>query len=204
MAEDVEGRELAKGKTGEQTRVRTQCRNALQRALDRRRQAARRDHVKPMTVLWPQVYDINRLREAYDGLNRDAAPGVDGQTWAAYGENLEANLRDLSDRRKRGAYHARPVKRVYIPKPEGRQRPIGIPALEDKSVQRATVEVLHAIDEGEFRGFSSGFRPGRSPHDARDAVTVGIEKRHVNWVLDADIRGCLDSTTYSPCRQLTR
>ena len=142
MAEDVEGRELAKGKTGEQTRVRTQCRSALQRALDRIRQAARRDHAKPMTALWHHVYDINRLREAYDGLNRDAAPGVDGQTWAAYGENLEANLRDLSDRLKRGAYHARPVKRVYIPKPDGRQRPIGIPALEDKIVQRATVEVL--------------------------------------------------------------
>lgn len=112
MAEDVEGRELAKGKTGAQTRVRTQCRSALQRALDRIRQAARREHVKPMTALWHHVYDINRLREAYDGLNRDAAPGVDGQTWAAYGENLEANLRDLSDRLKRGAYHARPVKRV--------------------------------------------------------------------------------------------
>jgi len=154
MADDVEGRELAKGKTGEQTRVRTQRRGALQRALDRLRQAARRDHAPPLTALWPHVYDINRLREAYEGLNRDAAPGVDGQTWAAYGENLETNLRDLSDRLKRGPYHARPVKRVYIPKPDGRQRPIGIPALEDKIVQRATVEVLNAIYEGEFRGFS--------------------------------------------------
>src|SRR5262249_32366801 len=165
-AEDVEGRELAKGKTDEHPRVRTQRRSALQRALDRRRHAARREHAKPLTALWHHVDDINRLREAYDGLNRDAAPGVDGQTWAAYGENLEANLRDLSDRLKRGAYHARPVKRVYIPQPDGRQRPIGIPALEDKIVQRATVEVLNAIYEGEFRGFSSGFRPGRSPHDA--------------------------------------
>ena len=109
MAEDVEGRELAKGKTGEQPRVRTQRRSALQRALDRRRQAARRDHEKPLTALWHHVYDINRLREAYHGLKRDAAPGVDGQTWAAYGENLEAKLQDVSDRLKRGAYHARPV-----------------------------------------------------------------------------------------------
>jgi retron-type reverse transcriptase len=192
MAEDVEGRELAKGKTGEQTRVRTQRRSALQRALDRLRQAARRDYAKPLTALWHHVYDINRLREAYDGLNRDAAPGVDGQTWAAYGENLEANLRDLSDRLKRGEDHARPVERVYIPKPDGRQRPIGIPTREDTIVQRATVAVLNAIYEGAFRGFSSGFRPGRSPHDALDAVTVGLEKRHVNWVRDADIRGFFD------------
>jgi RNA-directed DNA polymerase len=138
-----------------------------------------------------------RLREAYDGLNRDAAPGVDGQTWAAYGENLEANLRDLSDRLKRGGYHARPVERVYIPKPDGRQRPIGIPTLEDKIVQRATVAVLNAIYEEEFRGFSYGFRPGRSPHDALDAVTVGIEKRNVNWVLDADIRGFFDAIDHA-------
>ena len=197
MAEDVEGRELAKGKTDEQTRVRTQRRSALQRALDRLRQAARRDHAKPLTALWHHVYDINRLREAYDGLNRDAAPGVDGQTWAAYGENLEANLRDVSDRLKRGAYPARPVERVYIPKPDGRQRPIGIPTLEDTIVQRATVEVLNAIYEGDFRGFSYGFRPGRSPHDALDAVTVGIEKRHVNWVLDADIRGFFDAIDHA-------
>jgi RNA-directed DNA polymerase len=151
MAEDVEGRGLAKGKTDEQTRVRTQCRRALQRALDRLRQAARRDHAKPLTALWHHVYDVNRLREA------------------AYGENLEAHLQDLSDRLERGAYHARPVERVYIPKPDGRQRPSGIPTLEDKIVQRATVAVLNAIYEGEFRGFSSGFRPGRSPHDALDA-----------------------------------
>jgi RNA-directed DNA polymerase len=161
------------------------------------RQAARRDHAKPLTALWHHVYDINRLREAYDGLNHDAAPGVDGQTWAAYGENLEANLRDLSDRLKRGGYHARPVERVYIPKPDGRQRPIGIPTLEDKLVQRATVEVLNAIYEGAFRGFSYGFRPGRSPHEALDAVTVGIEKRNVNWVLEADIRGFFDAIDHA-------
>jgi len=150
-----------------------------------------------LTALWHHVYDIHRLREAYHGLHREAAAGGDGQTWAAYGEHLEGNLRDLSDRLKRGGYHARPVKRVYIPKPDGRQRPIGISTLEDTIVQRATVEVLNAIYEEEFRGFSYGFRPGRSPHDALDAVTVGIEKRNVNWVLDADIRGFFDAIDHA-------
>lgn len=196
-AEAVEGRELAKGKTGEPTRVRTQRRSARPRALDRRRQAARRDPAKPLTALWHHGDDIHRLREAYTGLNRDAAPGVAGQAWAASGATLEANLWDLSDRLKRGASHARPVKRVSIPQPDGRQRPIGIPALEDTSVQRATGEVLNAIYEGELRGFSDGFRPGRSPHDALEAVTVGIEKRHVNWVLDADIRGFCDALDHA-------
>src|SRR5262245_23776580 len=111
-AEAVEGRELAKGKPGEQTRVRTQGRSALKHALDRIRAAARRNRVRPLTALWHHVYDIDRLREAYYGLNRDAAPGIDGQTWAAYGEALEANLWDLSDRLKRGVYHAQPVERV--------------------------------------------------------------------------------------------
>ena len=196
-AEAVEGRELAKGKQGEHTRVRTQCRSALQRALDRIRTAARQNRGRPLTALWHHVYDIGRLREAYYGLNRDAAPGLDGQTWAAYGANLEANLRDLSDRLKRGAYHAQPVERVYIPKLDGRPRPIGIPTLEDKIVQRATVEVLNAIYEGDFLGFSYGFRPGRSPHNALDAVTVGIEKRSINWVLDADIRGFFDAIDHA-------
>jgi retron-type reverse transcriptase len=194
-AEAVEGRALAQGKTGEQTRVRTQRRSALQRALDRIRQAARRDHAKPLPALWHHGDDLNRLREAYDGLNREAAPGVDGQTWAASGENLEAKLRALSDRLKRGGYHARPGERVSIAQPDGRQRPIGIPTLEDTSVQRATVAVLNAIYEEALRGCSSGFRPGRSPPDARDAVTVGMEKRQVNWVLDADIRGFFDSAS---------
>jgi RNA-directed DNA polymerase len=192
-AEVVEGRELAKGKAVEQTRVRTQCRSALPRALDRIRAAARKDRTRRLTALWHHVYDIDRLREAYHGLNRDATPGVDGQTWAAYGDNLEANLRDLADRLKRGTYHASPVERVYIPKPDGRQRPIGIPTLEDKIAQRATVAVLNAIYEGDFLGFSYGFRPGRSPHEALDAVTVGIEKRSINWGLDADIRGFFEA-----------
>jgi RNA-directed DNA polymerase len=196
-AEAVEGRELAKGKTGEHSRVRTPCRRALHRALDRRRQAARRDHAKPLTALWHHVYDVNRLREADDGRNRAAAPGVDGQTGAASGEHLESKLRALSDRLKRGAYHARPVERGDSPKPDGRQRPIGIPTLEDTSVQRAPVEVLTASDEGECRGCSSGCRPGRSPHEALDAVTGGLEKRPVPWGLDADIRGGLDAIDHA-------
>ncbi len=191
-AEVVEGRGLAKGNLGGCNRDRTQCRDTLQQALDWVRQAARRARIL-LTALWHHVYDIDRLREAYYGVNRRAAPGVDGATWAAYGGGLEANLRDLSGRLERGGYHAQPVQRVYIPKPDGRERPIGIPTLEDKIVQRATVEVLNAVYEEAFLGFSYGFRPGRNPHDALDAVTVGIEKRNINWVLDADIRGFFDT-----------
>src|SRR5262247_4098046 len=191
-AEVVEGRELAKVNSAQQHRGRTQCRAALSRALDRVRQAAK-DSAKRLTALWHHVHATARLREAYYSLNHDAAPGVDGQTWAAYGEQLESNLRDLADRLKRGAYQAPPVERVYIPKADGRQRPIGKPTLEDKIVQRATVEVLNAIYEQEFLGFSYGARPGRSPHHALDAVTVGIEKRSSNWVLDTDIRGFDDA-----------
>ena len=118
-----------------------------------------------------------------------AAPGVDGVTWADYGQDLEDNLRDLHARVHQGSYRARPSRRVYIPKPDGRQRPLGIAALEDKLLQRAVVEVLNAIYEADFLGFSYGFRPGRRQHDALDALAVGIEKRKVNWILDADIRG---------------
>src|SRR5262249_30212599 len=118
-------------------------------------------------------------------LKRDAAAGVDGQTWHSYGQTLEANLQGLSDRLKRGAYRARPVRRAYIPKTDWRQRPLGVPAFEDKIVQRAVVEVLNAIYETDFLGFSYGFRPGRRPHHALDALTVGIDTKKVNWVLDA-------------------
>ena len=179
-AEVGEGRELAKGNAGQHNRVRTPCRVALSRALDRVRQAAKESGER-LTALWHHVYAIDRRREAYNRLNHDAAPGGDGQTWATYGEHLETNLRGLSDRLKRGAYQAPPVARVSIPKADGRQRPIGKPTLEDNIVQRATVEVLNAIDEQEFRGFSYGARPGRSPHQALDAVTVGMEKRNINW-----------------------
>ena len=146
------------------------------------------------TALLHHVYHIEHLRAAYHALKRDAAPGIDGETWKHYGEALEANLADLSGRLKRGAYRAKPVKRTYIPKADGRQRPLGIPTLEDKIVQRTTVEVLNAIYETDFLGFSYGFRPGRSPHNALDALYAGLLTKKVNWVLDADIRGYLVAT----------
>ena len=140
----------------------------------------------------------NTLRRAYLSLKREAAPGVDGETWRHYGEELEKNLRDLTDRLKRGAYRAKPVRRVYIPKADGRQRPLGVTSLEDKIVQRAAVEVLNAIYETDFLGFSYGFRPGRSPHHALDALYTGLLTRKVNWVLDLDIKGFLDPSTQCP------
>jgi len=139
------------------------------------------------------VYNVERLKKAYEGLNRKGAAGVDQVTWKEYGERLEENLEDLSGRLQRGAYRARPVRRVYIPKSDGRQRPLGVPALEDKIVQSATAEVLNAVYEQDFVGFSYGFRPGRSQHNALDAVSVGILGRKVSWVLDADIRGYFDA-----------
>lgn len=192
-AEGVEERSSAKGNSGEQNRPRAQTRRVLRQALERVREAAVRDRELRFTNLWFHVCDVERLREAYLALKRDAAPGVDGVTWREYGKLLDENLRDLSDRLKSGAYRAKPVKRVYIPKPDGRQRPLGVTALEDKIAQRATVEVLNAVYETDFLGFSYGFRPGRSAHQALDALAVGIQTRSVNWVLDADIRGFFDS-----------
>jgi RNA-directed DNA polymerase len=165
----------------------------LQNALQRIRQAACRDKGLRFTALWHHVYNFDRLRKAYFGLKRNAAPGVDGETWQHYSESLEANLRNLAGRLKRGAYRAKPVRRAYIPKPDGRQRSLGVTALEDKIVQRTVVEVLNAIYETDFLGFSYGFRPGRNPHNALDALYVGIMRKKVNWVLDADIRGFFDA-----------
>jgi RNA-directed DNA polymerase len=187
--EAVEGRGLAKGNSHERNAFRTQSRGDAPSALERVRQAATRDRKQRFTALLHHVYDIECLRKAYLALKRDAAAGVDGETWQRYGENLEDNLRELSERLKREAYRAKPVRRVYIEKTDGRLRPLGVPALEDKVVQRAVVEVLNAIYETDFLGFSYGFRPGRSQHNALDALTVGIERRSVSWVLDADIRG---------------
>jgi group II intron reverse transcriptase/maturase len=131
--------------------------------------------------------DLARLRAAFWAIRPQAAPGIDGVTWDAYGADLEKNLLDLHQRLQQGRYRASPSRRVYIEKADGRQRPLGIATLDDKVVQRAVVEVLNAIYEGDFLGFSYGFRPGRSPHHALDALTVGIERRRVNFVLDADI-----------------
>jgi RNA-directed DNA polymerase len=193
VAEGPEGRGLAKGNLLQQNAPRTQCRPSAPSALERVRLAAARDRKMRFTALLHQVYALPTLRAAYFSLKREAAAGVDGETWRHYGERLEENLRDLADRVKRGAYRAQPVRRVYIPKPDGRQRPLGVTALEDKLLQRATVEVLNAIYETDFLGFSYGFRPGRSPHHALDALYAGLLTRKVNWVLDLDIRGFFDS-----------
>lgn len=191
--EEGEGKSPTEGNPRQRNRGRAQHRAPLQQALDRIRQAARKDRKQRFTTLWHHVYNINRLREVYFSLKRKSAPGVDGETWRSYGENLEENLLDLSERLRRGAYRAQPVLRIYIPKPDGRQRPIGIPALEDKIAQKATAQVLGAIYEEDFLGFSYGFRPKRHQHHALDAVTVGITRRKVGWVLDADIRGFFDA-----------
>jgi len=148
---------------------------------------ARKDRDVRFTALLHHV-DVDRLREAYRAISPNAAPGVDGVTWWDYGLDLEANLRDLRARVQWGAYRATPSRRVFIPKPDGRLRPLGIAALEDKILQRAVVEVLNAVYEQDFLGFSYGFRPGRGQHDALDALAVAIERRRVNWLLDADIR----------------
>lgn len=192
-AEVVEERRPAKGNLAQQTMRRTQSRERMQQALERVRQAAVKDKELKFTTLLHHVYDIDRLREVYLRLRRNAAPGVDGETWRHYGEVLDENLQDLSERLRRGAYRAKPVRRVYILKASGGQRPLGVPALEDKIVQGAMVEVLTAIYEADFLGFSYGFRPKRGQHQALDALCVGIERSRVGWVLDADIRGFFDA-----------
>lgn len=196
-AEVVEGRGRAKGNLPERNALRTQSRVGAPSALERVRQAARRDKKQRFSALLHHVYDIERLRTAYLALKRDAAAGIDGETWRHYQGNLEENLRDLSGRLKRGAYRASPVRRVFIPKSDGRQRPLGVPVLEDKIVQRAVVEVLNAICEEDFLGFSYGFRPQRSPHQALDALAVGITTKKVNWVLDADLRNFFDTLKHA-------
>ncbi len=186
-AEAGEERRLAKGNTDSSARPGHWAGSGVSQGLDRVRQAARRDKEARFTALLHHV-TVERLRWAYWAISPKAAPGVDGVTWDAYGQELEGNLRDLHERVHSGRYRARPSRRAYIPKADGRQRPLGIAALEDKIVQRAVVEVLNAIYETDFRGFSYGFRPGRKPHDALDALSAGIERKKVNWVLDADIR----------------
>jgi RNA-directed DNA polymerase len=186
-AEVVEGRGPAKGNAASETRPGRRAGVSAPSELGRVRQAAQRDRRARFTALLHHV-SLDRLRAAYLALRPQAAAGVDGVTWRDYGRDLEANLRDLHGRVQRGGYRPRPSRRAYIPKADGRLRPLGIAALEDKILQRAVVEVLNAIYETDFLGFSYGFRPGRSPHDALDALAVGIKRRRVNWVLDADIR----------------
>ena len=189
----MKGRGRTEGNPRQQNASRTQRRSDAPSAPERIRQIARRDKKVRFTALLHHVHDLSRLRAAFFALKKDAAPGVDGETWRHYEQALESNLHDLSERLKGGAYRAKPVRRAYIPKADGRQRPLGVPVLEDKIVQRATVDVLNAIYETDFLGFSYGFRPGRSQHHALDALYVGLLTTKVNWVLDVDIRAFFDT-----------
>ncbi len=192
----VEERGLAEGNMASKTRPGPRAGPDASSALDRVREVARKDKDARFTALLHHV-DVSRLRSAYWAIRPQAAPGVDGVTWGAYGRDLEANLYDLHARVHAGRYRASPSRRVYIPKADGRLRPLGIATLEDKIVQRAVVEVLNAIYEEDFLGFSYGFRPGRGPHDALDALAVGIDRKKVNWVLDADISNFFTSLDQS-------
>src|SRR6202051_2153796 len=196
VAEGMEGRGLAKGNLPQQNAFRTPSRKDASSALERVRQAAGKDKKLRFTALLHHIYNLDTLRAAYFSLKKEAAPGVDGETWRHYGEKLEENLQDLSARLKRGAYRAKPVRRVFIPKADGRQRPLGVTALEDKIVQRAAVEGLISIYETDFLGFSYGFRPGRSQHQALDALYTGLLTKKVNWVLDVDIRSFFDGLSH--------
>ena len=192
-AERVEQRGLAEGKTPRQNTNRVQDRGIVQSALGRIRQAAVKDKLAKFTSLMHHIYNLSLLHEGYYALKRDAAPGIDGATWRQYQEELESNLADLAGRLRRGAYRAKAVLRRFIAKADGRLRPLGITALEDKIVQRVTVAVLNAIYETEFLGFSYGYRPGKGQHHALDALYVGLLTKKVNWVLDGDISAFFDS-----------
>jgi group II intron reverse transcriptase/maturase len=173
----------------------TQSGERVSQGLRGVREAAKERKQERFTALLHHL-TVGLLRDSFFALKRQAAPGVDGVTWQEYETGLEDRLMDLHSRVHRGAYRAQPSRRVYIPKADGRQRPLGIAALEDKIVQQAVVTILNQIYEVDFRGFSYGFRPGRSPHQALDALTVGIQRKRVNWVLDADIRGFFDNMSH--------
>jgi len=193
-AEPVEPRAVAKGNANQQSTRRAQSRASVSQALERIRQAARDRKKEKFTALFHHL-STDLLEEAFFELKEDAAPGVDGLTWRDYEADLDCNIEGLHDRVQRGAYRALPSRRVYIPKPDGRQRPLAVAALEDKIVQRAAAAVLNAIYEEDFLGFSYGFRPGRGAHDAMDALVVGISSRKVNFILDADIQSFFDTVS---------
>src|SRR6516164_1914411 len=190
-AEPVEPRARTKGNADQQSTCRTQCRASVSQALERIRKVARERKQEKFTALFHHI-SIELLEDAFFELKENAAPGVDRLTWQDYEADLERNLTDLHDRVHRGAYRALPSRRVYIPKADGRQRPIAVAAIEDKIVQRAVTALLNAIYEEDFLGFSYGFRPGRGAHDAMDALCVGIHSKKVSWILDADIRSFFD------------
>lgn len=196
FAEVMEGSEPTEGNEERQNTRQTQSWESVQSELKLVHERARKDKAVRFTALMHHIYKVETLTAAYFSIKRKAAPGIDDETWDSYGETLESNLLDLSERLKRGAYRAKPVRRAYIPKPDGRQRPLGLTALEDKIVQKATVLVLNAVYEADFVGFSHGFRPGRSQHKALDALYVGILTKRVSWILDADIRDFFSSISH--------
>ena len=193
-AEPVEQRAEAEGNAAQQSTRRAQDRGSVSHALDRIRRVARQRKKEKFTALFHHI-SIDHLADAFAELKENAAPGVDGLTWRGYEPDLDRKIADLHSRLHRGAYRALPSRRVYIPKPDGQQRPLAVAALEDKIVQRATIAVLNAIYEEDFLGFSYGFRPKRSQHDALDALIVGITSKKVNYILDADIRSYFDSVS---------
>ena len=195
-AEPVERRAGTEGNAGQQRTRRAQDRASVSQALERIRQAARHRRKERFTALFHHI-SPEMLRTAFFALRREAAPGVDGLTWRAYAADLDHRIEDLHARVHRGAYRALPSRRRYIPKPDGNQRPLAVAALEDKIVQRATAALLNAIYEEDFLGFSYGFRPGRSQHDALDALVVGISSTKVNYILDADIRSFFDAVSHT-------
>src|SRR5712691_1185047 len=194
VAEAVEPRAGTKGTADQQSTLRTQSRGRVNQALSRVRQAARQRKKEQFTGLLHHI-NVDTLRTAFYALKRKAAPGADGVTWLDYEAQLEPRLGDLHGRVHQGAYHPQPSRRTYIPKADGRQRPLAVEALEDKIVQGACVMVLNAIYEEDFLGFSYGFRPGRGPHDASDALAVAITSRKVSYILDADVRDFFGSVS---------
>jgi RNA-directed DNA polymerase len=194
-AEPAEPRTETKGNADQQTMLWAQSQTSMPHALGRIREVARERKKEKFISLFHHI-SVDLLEDAFYELKVDAAPGVDRLMWKDYEAELERNLEDLHNRVQSGAYRARPSRRVYIPKPDGRQRPLAVAALEDKIVQRAVVALLNAIYEEEFLGISYGFRPGRSTHDALDALCVGIHSKKVSFILDADIRSFLDRASY--------
>src|SRR5271166_5734137 len=191
VAEPGEPRAETEENADQQSTCRAQSRVSVSQALERIRKVAKQRKKEKFTALFHHI-SIDLLEEAFYELKENAAPGVDRLTWTDYEADLERKLEDLHDRVQRGAYRALPSWRVYIPKPDGRQRPLAVAALEDKIVQRAVVALLNAIYEEDFLGISYGFRPRRGTHDALEALCVGIDHTKVNWILDADIRSFFD------------
>src|SRR5467141_2267002 len=195
LAESEEGRPLIKENARQPNTYPTQSEKRVSQGLAGVRKAAKENKEMKFTALLHHL-TVDLLRESFYALKRQAAPGIDGMTWQEYETGLEDRLVDLHSRVHREAYRVQPSRRVYIPKADGRKRPLGIAALEDKIVQQAVVTILNQIYEVDFQGFSYGFRPGRSPHQALDALTVGLQRKRVNWVLDADIRGFFDNMSH--------